>query len=504
MNNTRIRRDTVVLIGCITITALAYLPSLANHLVADSWVFMMPHSFFDTFTYFFRTMLPPEHEAFWLRPVPMFTYWVDMALWPGTEWGPHVINIMFHLFNVWLVWLLIRIMQSRPSKLQTKPDMYLPALTASLIYGLHPLTVGSVAWVAARFDVMSVTFGLSALVMWLKWDSGNSKRRYLFWSFLLLLLSILSKEQGIVFSATCFLMSISRMVISPDKRKRNLISLIILGLMAGGYILYRLAVFKGLGGYVSAEHGLSIRPPFYYLLAIFFPYLNVIPGWSFSWSFAATTFVITAIGFYLWRTPWHKGGRIPRQYLIFAAGLCAFGLATNAPNPGMTLERILDHSESRFALNAIAGLSLLTGIVVDKAARSVRLSRVILVLTIIWGVTAAWRTDVQIQAWKDAGNKADTIIRDTLRMAPDPPQNSHLYYIDIPLNNDQWAYIFGIGLKEALLLKYKNRYDLTIVRYPKLDDMRRANPEKDFMFRYIKSTGKLEKLVATMKKKPDN
>jgi len=127
--------------------------------------------------------------------------------------------------------------------------------------------------------------------------------------------------------------------------------------------------------------------------------------------------------------------------------------------------------------------------------RSVISFRTVLVILLLWAVTAAWRTDVQIQAWDDAGDKANAIIEDTLLQAPDPPLNSHLIFFDIPLTNDQWAYIFGIGLKEALLLRYK-RPDLTIIRYPKREDIRSANPDRDFVFKYNSMTHRLEKLTA--------
>jgi len=39
----------------IFITALAYSSSLKNHLVADSWVFVFPHSFKETLSYFYKS-----------------------------------------------------------------------------------------------------------------------------------------------------------------------------------------------------------------------------------------------------------------------------------------------------------------------------------------------------------------------------------------------------------------------------------------------------------------
>jgi hypothetical protein len=504
MNKTWKKKENLLLAGCLSVTALVHLPILANYFVADSWVFMVPHSFLDNFTYFYKSMLPPEHNALWLRPIPMFSFWLDTVLWPDTICCPHAVNILFHLINVSLIWKIIRFMSGRLKMLQASPEAGFPALAACLVYGLHPLTVGSVGWVAARFDVMSVTFGLAGMLMWLKWDSGASRKRYLVWSLLLFLLSIFSKEQGIVFSAACFVMSLIRVGTLKKERRRILKGLTVLSLMAVVYILYRLIIFRGIGGYIAVESRLSIYPPLYYLLTLVYPYLNVLPGWTFSWTFGVAVIVIITIGIFLWKKPPRKAIRIPLIYFVCAAALCAFGLATTATSPGLTFERVLDHTESRFALNSIAGLSLMVGIAVNKASVSSFIYRIILGLTIIWSITAAWRTDIQIQAWKDAGDRASAIVQDTLRMAPDPPLNSRLYFIDIPLANDQWAYIFGIGLKEALLLKYKTRSDITVIRFPKREDLLMANPERDFIFRYVKSKGRLERLHAKKKNNPGN
>jgi hypothetical protein len=69
-------------------------------------------------------------------------------------------------------------------------------------------------------------------------------------------------------------------------------------------------------------------------------------------------------------------------------------------------------------------------------------------------------------------------------------------FLDVPRNNDQYAYIFGIGLKEALLPRYGGRQDLVIIRYPQREDLRTANPDRDFVFQYHPDTGVLEKLRA--------
>jgi len=488
----------LVLLSCLAATGLAHLPSLGNHLVADSWVFMMPHSFLDNFTYFFKTMLPPEFNALWLRPIPMFTFWFDTVVWPGTEWGPHLTNLLFHLLNVWLIFRLFRFIRPEGEGDSGKTAASLPVFTACLVYGLHPLTVGAVGWVAARFDVMSVTFGLSGTLFWLKWLRREGGKRTLPASLLMLSLGLFSKEQGIVFIGACFAAGLHGLLAPPDGRRRGAAGLAALSLLVVGYGLFRISVFKGMGGYLEARHGLSALPPLYYLAALLFPYGNVVSNPELSPAFFAAAAVVVATVFFLRGVPERHGG-IHGAYVACAAAICVFGLATNAPNPGMTLEMVMGHAESRFALNAIAGLALLAGAAVDRLSASPRMYRLAAVAVTVWGVSAAWRTDVQIQAWRRAGEKAAGIMEDTIRLAPHPPPGSRLLFFGVPRNNEQWAYIFGIGLKEALLSRY-GRKDIDIVRYPTREDLRAARPERDFVFRYDPVTGRLERLTAHRKK----
>jgi len=368
-------------------------------------------------------------------------------------------------------------------------------MAACLVYGIHPLTVGSVGWVAARFDVMSVTFGLGGMYMWLRRETGDDRPRTLIVSIVLLLLSILSKEQGVVYAASCAGTSLVGALKSPRKRRSGIIGAGLIAAVAVMYLTYRTMVFNGLGGYLEARHGLSIKPPLYYFLAVLFPYRNVMGGSRISVTFIIAAFLIILMTAVLWKKYTTGIKQVNSIIVPAAAFLFVFGLATNAPNPGLTLERILGHAESRFALNAVAGFALLIGVAFRFLSHRQKSAGILLVVLTLWSITAAWRTDVQIQAWEAAGEKARTIVEETVRLAPDPPAGSKILFFDIPRNNDQWAYIFGIGLKEALMLRY-GRSDITFIRYPTRDDLRAARPDRDYVLAYNKTTGHLERLRA--------
>ena len=487
--------DYIVLAGVILITALGHLSTLKNHLVADSWVFLFPHTFKETLGYFFKSIIPSEWDALWLRPIPMLSYWLDNIIWPGTEWGPHLTNVFFHVLNVWLIWLLIRFIYAQSNSSKPALNFRLPALTACILYGLHPLNVGSVGWVAARFDVMSVTFGLAGMLTLLKWDAGIKSTLNRTFSSILLMSSILSKEQGIVFLMVCFTAGIFGVLTIENKRKKYWKGLMILALLVIIYIIYRFSLFHGIGGYLISKQGLSFAPPVVFFTAILFPYLNIFPNWTFSLTFWATSFFIITLIVFMWIIPQKSYRRVKRIYILSAATLFVFGLLTTAPHGGMNLNNIMGHSESRFALIAITGISLLVGSVVNTFVRSQRGYQIILIITLIWGLIAAWRTDVQIQAWKNAGETAHQIISETVNTAPDPPKNSQILFFRIPRDNDQFAYIFGIGLKEAILGNYPGRNDIIISPKSQGKDFNLVKPEKDYVFAFNERSGKLERLL---------
>jgi len=299
-NTGRAGMDRILLPGVMVIAALAHAMALGNYPTGDSWVFMYPRSFAETIRYFYTSIIPPDGEAFWLRPLPMFTFWLENRTFPGTIWLPHLTNILLHVLNVYLVWRVAEFMLSPKGR---RNSGGLAAFAASLVYGIHPLTVGSVGWAAARFDVASVTFGLAGLLFWMKWESGEGGKRNMWLGTTLLTCSLLSKEQGVTFFMAAFALVCLRAA-APGKehaiRRAGLAIPAVIGVI---YFCYRLAIFGGIGGYVTARNGVSIFPPINYFAALFFPYPNIIDGWSFSWTFWTSSALILIMGWMLRSAP---------------------------------------------------------------------------------------------------------------------------------------------------------------------------------------------------------
>lgn len=93
-------------------------------------------------------------EASNWHPLTWLSHMLDcelFGLWPG---GHHLTNTLLHALNAALLFLVLARMTGRVG----------PSLFVAALFGVHPLHVESVAWVAERKDVLSTTFFL--LVLW--------------------------------------------------------------------------------------------------------------------------------------------------------------------------------------------------------------------------------------------------------------------------------------------------------------------------------------------------
>src|SRR5580765_2801791 len=88
------------------------------------------------------------------HPLTWLSHMLDcevLGLNPGPQ---HVVNVLFHVANTILVFVLLR---------RWLPDGWVPAIVAAL-FAWHPMHVESVAWISERKDVLSTFFALLALI----------------------------------------------------------------------------------------------------------------------------------------------------------------------------------------------------------------------------------------------------------------------------------------------------------------------------------------------------
>jgi Tfp pilus assembly protein PilF len=123
------------------------------------------------------------------HPVTILSHMLDFQMYGLNPWGHHLTNVLLHSLNTALVFALFW---------QLTGSRWRSALVAAL-FGLHPLHVESVAWVAERKDVLCGFFGLLSLIFYVRYaqikkapNHQHTTSNYLF-ALLFFALGLLSK-----------------------------------------------------------------------------------------------------------------------------------------------------------------------------------------------------------------------------------------------------------------------------------------------------------------------
>ena len=103
------------------------------------------------------------------HPVTWLSHQIDWQLWGAAPRGHHATSAALHAVNTLLVFALLDGMTASPWR---------SALVAAL-FGLHPLRVESVAWVAERKDVLSTCLWLLTTIGYVRYTRHPGPWRYL-------------------------------------------------------------------------------------------------------------------------------------------------------------------------------------------------------------------------------------------------------------------------------------------------------------------------------------
>ncbi len=128
----------------------------------------------------------------------------------------YMTNVAIHVLNAIFVFILFfRLCSSL--KMEEWGSLFVAGVGA-LWFGIHPMHVESVCWIAERKDVLYTTFYLAGLITYLNYVSNNEKK-WFWWTFVLFVLSCLSKPMAVVFPASllCIDVLLDRGLINFDK-----------------------------------------------------------------------------------------------------------------------------------------------------------------------------------------------------------------------------------------------------------------------------------------------
>ena len=176
---------------------LVYYPILSNDFLYfwdDQWVVINHYTTGGlTFENLYRILTDFYHGQY--APMNELSYLLLYSVFGYNPVAFHLMSLVWHVANVLLVYVFISKMLLLRGGFSKDKILYISFLT-SLIFGVHPVNVESVAWVSASKVLIYTFFYLLSLLCYLKYVESK-KIRYYCLTFLFFIFSFGGKEQAV-------------------------------------------------------------------------------------------------------------------------------------------------------------------------------------------------------------------------------------------------------------------------------------------------------------------
>ena len=174
------------------------------------------------------------------HPLTVLSLAVNYRIWGDAPGSYHAVNLGLHLANTALVfgfiWMLSR-------------GRWWTSLVTSLFFGIHPMHVESVAWIAERKDVLYTLFYLLSLIAYLTYLEGR-RVGWLALCLVMFVLSMAAKPAAVVLPLTLLALDFFRARQDRVKAVAEKIPFLVLSLVGG---LLTLKAQKAAGAVAAPE-----------------------------------------------------------------------------------------------------------------------------------------------------------------------------------------------------------------------------------------------------------
>ena len=213
-----------------------------------------------------------------VRPVLMFSYWVNQTFFGHHPVDFHAVNVLIHVLNAALVFLVLRRLLALGDWMEQRLTQ--AAAAGALVFLIHPLQTESVSYIAGRSESLATFFMLLAYVAFL-----YRPKESISWTQCILVLALFgiavgTKENAISLALILFLTDVfwpKPFSTSGLRQNWRLYALLIPGaIIAAGGVLWMLAAAPSAGfslsGMAWPQYGLTeARAIFVYIRLAIFP-----------------------------------------------------------------------------------------------------------------------------------------------------------------------------------------------------------------------------------------
>ncbi len=163
-------KNTIVCLLLALLTFAVYSPVLKNDFVNyDDPLYVTENTFVNKGISLegIKWALTRSHQANW-HPLTWMSHMVDCEIFGMEPHGHHLTNLIIHIINVLLLFVLLNYMTGSAW----------PSAFVSVLFAIHPLHVESVAWISERKDVLSAFFFMLTLLCYAWYVNKKSVFRY--------------------------------------------------------------------------------------------------------------------------------------------------------------------------------------------------------------------------------------------------------------------------------------------------------------------------------------
>ena len=433
----RIPRWTMLLVPVLA--AMVALPGLGNHLLSDDFALLhtnVGQSAGDLLNPFLQQSTSRAAGGSY-RPLTEAMIGLEYLLWGNSPVAFHVTNLLLHaLCSLLCLWLVKVLVPPRPAV----------ALTAGLLFAVHPVHGDAIFWLSARSDLLCTFFYLLSMILYVRGRGKGQRRSPTVASVLCFILALLAKEVALSLPFLVVLLDLAAP--SPEgfrqRFRRHLPRFLVYFLVALAYLGLRHTVLPTIGYARFPGVGTALFNMFIYFKLLVLP-MNTGVGPR---ALVVVTLAIMVVVVMFLRYA-RMGDRrnmflgaawmvtiilpildVPRRWQLYlpSVGFCIFLAIVLA---GLVWRRDEYHSRRVSRLSGVALFLLLSG-----------------------GAAALYH---HATVYGRAGALGQRIVQQVQKLEPNPAKGQVVTAANLPSVLTSWAGsqpVFAFGFSEALQLAY--------------------------------------------------
>lgn len=175
-------RHTLILVFLAALAFALFAPSLGGEFIMDDWGYITHNPWITTTVTPFHFWTTFDQVDFW--PLTYTYYWAAYRLFGEQPFYYHVINVLLHVMNAWLVMQLA-------ARLKLRWPLF-----AAVLFLAHPLHTQAVSWIVQFKTLFSTALAMECTLLYLEF--ALTKRK-MFWvlSLFAFTLSLLAKTSAL-------------------------------------------------------------------------------------------------------------------------------------------------------------------------------------------------------------------------------------------------------------------------------------------------------------------